>query len=792
MRSVPDGAGVICLGASAGGLRSLEAIVSRLPATLPWPVLIAQHLQADHISQMQEILQRIALMPVREAVDGELPQPGTIYTCASSHEMGLTTQGRFALREPAPGRATPHGVDHLFATASYARPGRTVAVVLSGTGSDGATGSLIVKLYGGTVIVESAVSAQHAGMPDATMRAGSVDAVLPADKIAPLVEELARGGLQGSATDTRAVVDRIAAAITKPGGTQFAHYRASTLRRRADKRRALIGLPTLAAYADRIESDTTEQAALIRSLLIPVTSFFRDPASWRAVEEEIIPLLAERARAGHSVRVWCAGCASGEEAYTMAILLAENIVDRSRVRILGTDLDPEAVRAAMAGSFDLARMDGVDQLRRDRFFRAEKHGFVANQDLRDLVEFREHDLTRDASPGRFDLIVCRNLLIYFDERLQARCLRMFREALAGPRILYLGRSERPPDALEGFAPVVRAMRLFRATGAVARMSGPAPETARVEPGRPQPAYVEQAHVEPAHGVSWSDPTDEDHIEEPDAVVLVLDKLWRVTHANDLARRVVDGEPVGADIFDLFPRWQGSPVQDALRACVATGRSVKVRAAPTPAGPMDVTLEAAPGGEGTLLLATPVVVRTPVTRDPMTRDHEVRQVKADLAATNDELQTANEELAATNEELQSTNEELASLNEEFQSTNQTLASTNVELGAVASTAREATALINELVQSWRDAIVACDDAQRVTVFNKRAGEMFGLDPSCIGRQVHLLPLAKSRADLEGWLTEAQTTRVERAVDHHGAPFRLSVEHVKTRVGHPLGWVLSWST
>lgn len=758
--------GIICLGASAGGLRSLETIVSRLPADTPWPVLISQHLQADRVSQLPEILARSARMPVREALAGEVPVGGTIYTCPSSHELGLGLDGRLTLRFPVPGK--PQRIDHLFATASYARPGRTIAVVLSGTGNDGAVGSLVVKLNGGSVLAESDETAEHTGMPAAAQRAGTVDATLPADKIPAVLLALSQDGLDKANATTASLVTEIARIITSADGTDFSRYRPGTLRRMAEKRRIFHGLADLSEYRDLLANDATERTALTRSILIPVTEFFRDPQAWRALEDDVVPILAEQARAGQRVRVWCVGCATGEEAYSIAILLAESIKDRDRVEILGTDLDPAAISAATHGTYDATRMRGVDALRIERFFEPTDHGHRANSLLRAMVKFRVHDATRDEAPGSFDLIICRNLLIYFDATLQAQMITKLRAAVVGPQILFLGRSETIQTAIE-FVPLVRPMRIFRATG------GDPEGDIQQEPAWAVVRERSTARAFPATAV----------VEEPDAIVLVIDDAGRITRANERARMLSDSELVGTRLLDLFPRWQGSPVHDAIRDSVATGRSLKVRGAPTPDGPMDVTLERALAPEeGTLLIATPAVLRTRATPDLV-------EAREDLAATNDELQSANEELAATNEELQATNEELASINEEFQTTNQTLASTNIELGEVAKSAKKATHLMDAFVQTWAHAIVACDAARRVTVFNQQAAQLFTLDASSIDRPIEQLDLGATSADIVGWLEKARSGAHVQTIKRRTNDLALTVTHVSDHAGDPLGWVLTWT-
>lgn len=660
--------GIVCLGASAGGLRSLEAVLAALPADFPWPVLVSQHLQRDRPSQLPEILSRAGKLPVHEAIDGEPLRAGAVHTCPSDRDMGVTPDGHIALRAPPAG--PPQRVDHLFATAAFAKRGRIIGVVLSGTGADGAAGSLVIKLNDGVVLAESEVTAQFAGMPDAARRAGAVDATLPASEIGPLLVDLARGQLAETNEATRAIVLEIAKDIGAATGTDFAHYRHGTLRRRADNRRAIRGDATLRAYRERLAREPQERVQLVRSLLIPVTQFFRDPAAWQALEANVVPILADRARAGLPVRVWCAGCATGEEPYSLAMLLAEAIPDAAAsVQILATDLDAEAIKVADEGTYDAARLAGLPTSRRERFFRAAENGHRVRDEIRRLVQFRVHDITRDASPGTFDLIVCRNLLIYFDEELQARTLRMLHDSLTDDGFLFLGRSEAIAPQLRLFAPVDRVARIFMPVGPRA----PAGTTGRI--------------------AGWPAATPTDATASGDA-----------------------------------EEWGGPSMSEA---------------------------------------------------------------RADLSATNDELQSANEELAATNEELQAANEELASLNEETLNSNQNLSSANAELESVAAFSRPAAELAAAILQTRPEAIVACDVNGRLTLFNPRAADLFALSAASVGRPLHLTGIAPGERELRDWLQRASAAPLTLDVDHEEGPLVVTIERLNARNGRAtLGWLLSW--
>ena len=780
--------GVLCLGASAGGLRSLEAVLSRLPTSFPWPVLVSQHLQPQHASLMPEILSRATDLIVREAVDGESALPGIVYTCPSSAELGFSPEGRLSLRAPLGGR--PQRIDHLFSTAAFARPGLVVAVILSGTGTDGTAGSLVVKLNGGTVIAESEQSAQQSAMPRSAIKAGTVDATRTADAIAPLVVDLAEGGLEMMTETMRGDVREIARTLAASSGTDFTRYRFATLRRRIDKRRALAGVATTRDYHDLLKRDADERDALAKSLLLSVTEFFRDPPAWDALAEEVLPGLVDRACRGETIRVWCAGCASGEEAYTIAMVLAERGAPPDRVWIIGTDLDGDSVRLATAGLYDAGRMKNVAPGPRARFFQDEKGAFRVSDELRRMVEFRVHDLTRDPPPeGPFDLVICRNVLIYFGDPLQAQALESLAASLAPAGALFLGRSEAVTPRGAAFEPIARSMRIFRLRG---ETEAPPADHAPPTQAQPNTDARHPSGVEPAaprvHAVA---------VEDSDAIVLAVDGAWHITLANRRARQLTSMDLVGKGLFAAFPKWLGSPIEATIRSTMASGTSVHVRGAPMPEGFADVTVEKLSGeGEPKLfLVATPSDARPAVSRG---RDEDHELLREDLATTNDEIQTANEELAAaneelqaSNEELQATNEELASLNEEFLSTNQNLASTNEEMQVSADQAQPAVDLLHAVMIARGDAIILCDASRTVTLVTPKAAELLGMDASAVGKRLDAKRLGVTDATLDEWLAAAGSGAfVRRETLARAGTLEVSIASLAGARGTTLGWLLTW--
>lgn len=769
--------GIVCLGASAGGLRSLEAIMRALPPDFPWPVLVTQHFSPEHASHLAEILGRDTSLPVREATDGEPLVPGVVFTSPSEREMGVTPDGKITLRPPVAGR--PQRIDHLFATASISAGAMAIAVVLSGTGSDGAAGTLIVKLNGGTVIAESADSAEHSGMPAAAIRAGTVDAVLPRAEIGSLITQLAEGGLEGSASNIERGINEILELLAKDDGPDFRHYRLGPIRRRIRKRMVIDGSPDLDTYYASLARDPGARVMLAQSLLIAVTEFFRDPEAWDALRVDVIPHLKSRVARGERVRVWCAGAATGEEAYSLALLLAEELGDTKaeNVSILATDIDERALEVARAGVYGPITMRSVDVARRARFFVPVGPDFRVTPQLRGLVEFARMDLTRDAAPGKFDLIVCRNVLIYFDEELQAQTVTLFHEALNHSGFLFLGRSEAILKHHLLFEPITNKMRIFRSRGD--------PESG---PHAPAP---DLDRVSPSGGKEHARALGDVIMDSTSIVMLVVDDKGRILVANRQARRLLGSPAVHAHLTDLFPGPTGESLLAAARSTLLTGRREAVSSAlldDSRGGRLDFSIEPFTGPERAVVLlghaaradaGTAPLITSAATEDAM-----------DLVTTNEELQSANEELAATNEELQAANEELAALNEEFRSTNETLGTSYDDLEGQALDIRAASALLRSIIHDSPDAMIACDEARRVIVCNVRARETFHLREDVVGRDVTKLGLAVP--DLGSLLTRASGTREPVTLAHpiDGKPATLRVQHLMGPTGRSSGWALTW--
>lgn len=461
----------MALGASAGGLESLGRILEALPATFPAPVLVALHLDPNHRSQIVSILQARTRLHVVAARSGLRIQAGKVYVALPNKHLELA-HGKLRLTQAPRVSYSRPSIDVLFASvAKAAGPGAIVAV-LSGTGSDGAQGVAAIKEHGDLAVAEDAATAAFDGMPAASGRTGLLDAVLPVGQIAAFLMRAA----------TRRVIvterqwHRLLTLLETRSGARFSLYRSSTLHRRLQQRLVARNCRTMAAYVQLLESDTVEVDRLVAAFLIKVSAFTRDPPSWRALARHIQPLAATRSE----VRAWSAGCATGEEAYTLAMLLARELgFDGARWKVFATDLDEGALTVARLGRYTDEQLKGVKLADRRSFFVRDGRLWRVNKALRSRVVFGRHDLLHDPPLPGIDLLTCRNVLIYFKPHERRRTLDRLAAAMTDGGILFLGRSEglRP---VPGFSHADDTI-FFRHLGvspAMAKASKPARRTSK--------------------------------------------------------------------------------------------------------------------------------------------------------------------------------------------------------------------------------------------------------------------------------------------------------------------------
>jgi two-component system CheB/CheR fusion protein len=749
---------LVVVGASAGGVDALSTLVAGLPADFPAPIVIAQHLDPARASRLGEILAARTALPVRTVVAKEPLAAGVVYVVPSGHDVevtdhtvGLLTEGAVA---PMP------SVDHLLLTASRVFTDNLVAVVLSGSGADGAIGAQSVKALGGTVVVQNPATARFSGMPG-SVAPSAVDIVADLEEIGPLLVELVRGPRSplrdGKDADLPAFLDL----IRDRSGLDFSSYKRATIERRLDRRMAAVGLPALAAYRHYAERHPAELQRLIGSFLIKVTEFFRDPDLFAYLREQVLPPLVDEARERGELRLWSAGCATGEEAYSLAMIVADLLGDDHdalAVRIFATDIAADAVDFARRGVYPSAALQEVPSDLVERHFLPRDGSFELNKRIRGLVVFGDHDLGSRPPFPRIDLVLCRNVLIYFTADLQRRVLQRFAFSLRRGGCLVLGKAETISPLPEFFAPEQPRLKVFRRIGDPA----PVPPDDQPWPGRTSPLAARPGRQVPS--VRHLAPAATQSIREPVLGVAVrrlleglpvgiatVDRGYRVRTINGAARGLlgITAEAMGEDLVHGVAASLAPPVRAVLDAALA-GESETVRHH-VPADALveesrDLWLIGYPsfadlhGDEPEAVVVVVDVTETAGRLRDLAAERDDLQVRLDretaraaqaittvrslqranqeLVSANTRLQIENEELLVSHEEVQAAAEEIETLNEELQATNEELETLNEEQQA---TVEELTTTNDELEARGTElqSLATSLDLQRQAVESERA-------------------------------------------------------------------------
>ncbi len=460
---------LVVVGSSAGGIEALSTLVATLPADFSAPLVLAQHLDPHHLSHLDEILARRSALPVRTVLDHERLEPGVVYVVPSNRHVEITDHTVQVSADDPPEEKRPKpSVDRLLTSAAHAYGEQLIAVILTGPGSDGAAGARAVKAAGGTVIIENPATAAYPGMPE-SLAPTTVDFVSDLERIAPLLQDLLSGVQTPMPPEAEDLLLALLVQVREQTGMDFSHYKRPTILRRLQRRMVSLGIRQLADYAAYLAHHPEEGAHLVASFLINVTEFFRDPAFYVALRERVLPELIAYARTqGNVLRIWSAGCATGEEAYSVAILVVEALGDelsQFAVQIFATDLDEDALAFARRGIYPIAALASVPEDLRARAFTLQLDGsYEIAPRIRALVTFGQHDLGQRAPFPRIDLVLCRNVLIYFTLELQRRALQLFAFALREGGYLALGKAETANPLASYFTPTDERLKLYRRHG----------------------------------------------------------------------------------------------------------------------------------------------------------------------------------------------------------------------------------------------------------------------------------------------------------------------------------------
>jgi two-component system CheB/CheR fusion protein len=768
---------IVGIGASAGGLEAISQLIAHLKPEIPCAYVVLQHLSPSYRSMMVEILARETTLAVREAGQGDLPQAGTLYV-VPANTNALLRDGRLQLLPAQPEVVPKPSINQFFFSLAAERGESAVGIVLSGTGSDGAAGLRAIQAAGGYTLVQSPESAKYDGMPRAAIEAGLADHILTPEEIAAHLPRLLELPAQPAESVPPDLLDQLLGRLRDKLQFDFSGYKVSTLMRRIRRREVATGNSDLDAYLKWVETNPGELDLLARDILISVTAFFRDREAFEALKR-IVANICTRKSPGGEIRVWVAGCASGEEAYSIAVLFAEALGERLaqyRVQIFATDIDDEALGVARRGAYPAASMSEVPADLLQRHFRLVNNAYEAGKQLRDMIVFARHNLVSEPPFLRLDLISCRNVLIYFDAPLQAKVLQTFHFGLVKEGELFLGRSESVSQAEQYFTVVDRRERLFRKSGE----SPILPNATATVINRLPVQRRESRFSTLLGGVARHFGLTAVLCDMEGNILHSAGQVERFLQFPEGAARLgiaeVVATPLRGELLTLMHRFRKA--RKPLR-----GRRRRVGE-----GVVRLSIEPAEdaGTELAIVLFVPEtagkIEEPPATTESLGLEHELLATREhmqtlveEMATANEEMQALNEEAQASNEELQATNEEMEAANEELQATNQELVSLNGELNAKTIELSQLTEEYSHLYDALQFPILVFDRNLQLIRFNSPAGRRFDLRPTALQQSVDRLRLPAALAGLERQLGQALAhgEREEDGAAMDGRDFRISV-------------------
>ena len=795
-----DGSGglyIVGIGASAGGLEAFKSFFGNTPADTGMAFVLVQHLSPDHKSMLCELLGKETPMSVVEAVDGVKVKANCVYVIPPDSTLTIKG-GHLKVARPAPPRDRRRPIDSFFQSLAEDQGENAIAIVLAGTGSDGSLGLAIIKEHGGLTLAQAEFDSHAmAGMPRSAALTGQVDEVLEVEAMPTrllaykrhLTSVIARKDGDGVDHDTGSHLSKIMTALRSRSGHDFSEYKEKTVGRRLQRRMQVLHLDTPEAYIEHYGQHPEELDLLFRELLIGVTEFFRDPAAFDTLASTVLSELVAAKGADDDIRVWVPGCSTGQEAYTIAIMLREamnGLRTRPKVQIFGTDIDDRAIAIARAGRYRRP-VAGLSAERAERWFTEEGGNCCVASEIRDMCVFSTHSIIKNPPFSKLDLISCRNLLIYLDPDMQDRVMRTFHYALKPKGRLFLGSSESVTRVTTLFGVKDKKYRIFE------RREVDRPTLPDLTTGGRGIEALPHHDAAPKRVDDRLDRSTRRVTEKYNPPHVAIDSGDRIIRFSGPAMsqyvELSPGAPSYA-LFDILRKALRPAVREILKSARASHGAVQHENLPVRLGGHArlITLTAEPLEEhgadaGSFVLifqdvGTGAAGRsTPQTEQESsdafkTLEQDLRTTRAQLQSTIDELETANEELKSSNEEYQSVNEELQSSNEEMETSKEEMQSINEEIQTInaemISKNEQLTHLnsdLKNLLESTEIATLFLDGDLRVKSFTPGVTEIFHVRDSDIGR-----PIAEvvNLLDYDHLQTDARTvlrklTLVERQVE-----------------------------
>lgn len=783
---------IVGIGASAGGLEAFEEFFTEMPPKSGLAFVVVPHQHPGHVSLLPGLLQKCTTMPILEVVDNMRVEPNTVYLALAGTNLAILN-GVLHLLELVPHAGLHLPIDYFFRSLAEDQKHQAIGIILSGTGSDGTLGLKAIKGESGMTMAQEPESAKYAGMPRSAILTGSIDYVLSPMEMPAQLLAYVRGPyltpgltLPGQDAETGDVLQKIFVLLRDRTGNDFSLYKTNTIRRRLERRMNVHQIEDPKHYLRYLLSNPHEVDLLFQEVLIGVTSFFRDPFAFEVLEKVGIPAALDSKREGDQVRVWVPGCSTGEEAYSLAILIREYMAQRKmrfQVQVFGTDLDVQAIETARKALYPAGIANDVTPKRLQQFFIKEDENYRVNKELRDLVVFAPHNLLADPPFTKLDVLSCRNLLIYLEARTQRQLFPLFHYALKPNGVLFLGSSETMGEAEEPlFAMLEKKWKLYRRKpGEVDRLTvqgfpvgrakavadipkesdrfpkGVAPafpnliEIMLLEEYAPASVIVnDRGEIVYIHGRTGT------YLEPaPGKPTLVLLNMAREGLRHDLAAALYEatgketpvkrmGIPVKTNgaytKVDLTVKRIHEP--EALRGLLLV---TFVPHADEPALPSQAKGSKRAKGKREATFSPGVVQELQYTKQRLQHTIEEHQT------ANEELKSTNEELQSTNEELQSTNEELETSKEELQSLNEELMTVNAELQGKMNELSDANDDLDNLLNSLEIATIFLDHNLNIKRFTPEAKRVVKLISSDVGRP--LADIVSTLAD-DGLIEEAR--------------------------------------
>ena len=761
---------IVGIGASAGGLKAFEQFFVNLPLDLNAGFVLIPHLDPGHVSMLPDLLRKYTEMEVVQAEDRMRVKPGQVYVIPPNTDM-VMMQGTLLFKEPSQPRGLRLPIDTFFRSLAEDQREKAIGIILSGNGTDGTLGLKAIKAELGMAMAQHPASAEYQSMPRSAVESGVVDYVLAPDKLAKqlatYLKHLAawRAPMAVTAmTREPAGLQRIFQLLRSKTGHDFSLYKKNTLLRRIERRMSVHQIEKLEDYVSYLERNSHEMAVLFKEFLIGVTNFFRDPQAFDALGHCIVTkVLADKPK-DYVLRAWIPGCASGEEAYSIAMVLRESVdaVKKNfKIQVFGTDIDSDAIEHARLGLYPASIVPDLSPERLQRFFSREGNAYRIKKEIREMVVFAVQDILKDPPFTKLDVLSCRNLLIYLDTELQRKLLPLFHYAIRPDGLLFLGTSEGIDGFTDLFSVIEKKWKLFQrrpiTASADAVVHFPPAGVPIVERTRPEPAHPGKTMRETA----VADLVQKLLLESYAPPCVFIDAEGKVVYTHGRTGKYLELAPghVNLDVIEMAREGVKHELAAAIRKVRIQQRSVTLKGlkVKTNGGWHTITLTVKPvrGAEslGELAMVSfedvpqkQLTVKTAKTalapkaaerisqleRELRYTQEHLQTVIEELETSNEEMKSSNEELQSTNEELQSTNEELETSKEELQSLNEELVTVNAELqGKIEELSRTNDDMKN-LLDSTKIAAVFLDNQLRIKRFTPEATQIVNLISSDLGR------------------------------------------------------------